>query len=294
MRVLSLFDGMSCGMLALERVGITPSKYYSSEIDKHAIKVSEDNYPDIIRLGDINNWKGWALDWKSIDLLIGGSPCQDFSHAKALGGGDNRVLGLKGDKSSLFYIYLDILNHIKTLNPNVKFLLENTKMKKDSEVQLNTYLGVKGVHINSNLVSFQSRPRIYWTNISVLEPPNDLGISFQDYKDTEYNYCSLFKVNKTPSRIRMWAEGKGTNTISSCANVTYSDKIRCLTTKQDRCPNSGLVAHDDFCRYLTKRELELAQTVPVGYTDCLSYNQASKVLGNGWTVDVISHILKDL
>jgi site-specific DNA-cytosine methylase len=292
MNVLSLFDGMSCGMIALERIGVKVDSYFSSEIDKHAIKVSEDNYPSIIRLGDVTKWKSWDLP--KIDLIIGGSPCQDFSEARAYGSGDREVKGLQGEKSALFYHYLEILRTIKCYNPSVKFLLENTRMKKESEKQLNEYLGVKGLHINSKLLSYQSRPRIYWTNIKGVTEPLDFGVNFQDYKDTDFDYCEQFKVNKTPSRLRMWSDGDGNNSTGSCANVTNKEKIMCLTTKQDRCPNSGLVAHGDFCRYLTRNELEQAQTVPLGFTSCLSYNQASKVLGNGWTVDVISHILKNI
>lgn len=294
MNVLSLFDGMSCGKIALDSLNIEVDKYYASEIDKHAIKVSEYNYPDIIQLGSVENWKLWDIDWNSIDLLIGGSPCQDFSEARAYGSGSRDVKGLEGDKSSLFYYYLDILNHLRSVNPNIKFLLENTKMKKSSEKQLNHYLGVEGVHINSKLLSYQSRPRIYWTNIGKLQPPTDSGVNFQDYKSIDLDYCEQFKVNRTPSRVRMWNGGEGNNSMGSCANVTNSDKVKCLTTKQDRCPNSGLITHGDFCRYLTRDELEGAQTVPKGYTDCLSYNQASKVLGNGWTVVVIAYILKPL
>ncbi len=199
-----------------------------------------------------------------IDLIIGGSPCQDFS---ALNGFLNKKgYGLEGDKSKLFYEYLRIYNEVK---PRF-FLLENVKMKKDSENELNDYLGVNGIHINSNLVSFQNRPRIYWTNIPGVTVPTDRKISFQDYKDTDYEYCSKFKVNKTPSREKMWNNGTiGKDLKSRCPNVTYRDKIDCLTRKQDRSPNSGLIEFEDFCRYLTRREIELAQTLPIGYTDVL-------------------------
>lgn len=293
MNVLSLFDGISCGKVALERIGIKIDSYYSSEIDKHAITVSKDNHPDIIRLGDVTKWRDWSIDWKSIDLLIGGSPCQDFSSAKVLGI-SGEPTGLQGDRSSLFYEYLSILKHIQYKNPKVKFLLENTKMKKDSESQLNNYMGVDGVHINSSLVSFQTRPRIYWTNISKPTQPKDKNINFQDFKDTDFAYCDKHKVKPTPSRLRMWSNGEGNGGIGSCLNVTNREKIRCLTTKQDRCPNSGLVAHGDFCRYLTRNEMELGQTLPKGYTNSVSYNQACKALGNGWTVDIIAHLLKPL
>lgn len=300
MNVLSLFDGMSCGRIALDRLDIKVDKYFASEIDKHAIKVSKANWSDIIHIGDVTkvSYKDGILytefgQYKiEIDLLLGGSPCQDFSTAKAFGQSGETPKGLDGEKSGLFYHYLRILNEIKEWNSEVKWLLENVRMKKESKQQLDSYLGVEGIYINSELVSFQKRPRFYWSNIQ-FDVPEDRGISFQTFKSKSGD-LSKYKLNRTPSRERMWNNGKGGNSSSSCANVTYSDKIYCLTTKQDRCPNSGLVEYEDFCRYLTRTELELAQTVDVGYTDCLSYNQACAVLGNGWTVDVICHILKGL
>lgn len=297
MIVLSLFDGMSCGQIAFDKLGIrfdgVNNKYFASEIKKHAIKVAKNNYPNTIHIGDVTkvSYKNGTLYTENgeyevgeIDYLIGGSPCQDFSVAKL----NNIKYGLEGDKSKLFYEYLRLLREI---NPKY-FLLENVRMKEESKKQLDSYLGVEGRYINSIDFSFQNRPRFYWTNINILpyEPKN---INFQDYKDTDYEYCKQFKVNKTMSRLKMWNNGNGTNNFKTgCANVSNSEKIFCLTRFQDRCPNSGLIEFDDFCRYLTQRELELAQTVPVGYTNCLSYNQAQDVLGDGWTVDVIVHILK--
>jgi DNA (cytosine-5)-methyltransferase 3A len=302
LNVLSLFDGMSCGMIALDRKGIKVKNYYASEVDKHAIKVSKHNWGDkIIHIGDVTkvSYSNGVLytengnyDVGKIDLLIGGSPCQDFSSARAFGNNGSTPLGLEGSKSSLFYHYLRILNEIKKANPDLKWLLENVKMKKDSKRELDDFLGVEGVYINSELVSFQKRARYYWSNLN-FKLPSDKGVNFQDYKEVGSNLGS-YKLNKTPSRLRMWDDGKGGNSSKSCANVTNANKIYCLTTKQDRCPNSGLVEYEDFCRYLTRKELELAQTVPVGYTDCLSYNQACAVLGNGWTVDVIAHIFEGL
>lgn len=291
MIVLSLFDGMSCGQIALNRVGIHATKYYASEIKKSGITTTQLHYPDTVQLGDVTqiSYRDGVLYTKNgeffvghIDLLIGGSPCQDFSILKVGG------LGLKGDKSILFYEYLRLLREI---NPTY-FLLENVKMKKSSICELNTFLMVDGMEINSKLVSFQNRPRLYWTNIPNVIPPEDKHVNFQHFKDSDYAYCSKFKVNKTLSREKMWNCGNGQNSpVGGCSNVTNSEKVYCLTRKQDRSPNSGLIEFDGFCRYLTQRELELAQTVPEGYTKHLSYNQACDLLGDGWTIDVISHIL---
>ena len=297
MNVLSLFDGISCGQVALDRAGIKIDNYYASEIKKHAIRVTQKHFPNTIQIGDVTKvkYKDGILYTENgefkvgkINLLIGGSPCQNFSMARAC---MYEIDGLKGDKSKLFYEYLRIL---KEINPDY-FLLENVKMKKESYEELNSYLGVKGISINSELVSFQKRPRVYWSNIPNITIPEDKHINFQDYKDTDHDYCNQFKVKRTPSREKMWNNGQGRNsTLKSCANVTNSDKVYCLTRKQDRCPNSGLIEFDDFCRYLTRREIELAQTLPIGYTDGLSYNQMQDVCGDGWTVDIIAHIFSFL
>ena len=293
MNLLSLFDGISCGQVALERAGIKVDNYFASEIKKHAIGVTQKHFPNTIQIGDVTKvkYKDGILYTENgefkvgkIDLLIGGSPCQIFSIARTC---MYEIDGLEGDKSKLFYEYLRILHEV---NPDY-FLLENVKMKRESYEQLNKYLGVKGVHINSALVSYQNRPRIYWSNIPNITVPEDKNVNFQDYKDTNHEYCKQFKVNKTSSREKMWHDGKGNNSaMGGCANITNAKKICCLTRKQDRCPNSGLIEFDDFCRYLTRREIELAQTLPIGYTDSLSYNQMQDVCGDGWTVDVIAHI----
>lgn len=293
MKVLSLFDGGSTGLFCFKALGLNP-RYYASEIDKNAIKVSQDNHDNIVRVGDITklSYKDGFLISEyekryigKVDFIIGGSPCQSFSQAAAISGNE---IGLDG-KSKLFYEYLRILNEVKLFNPDVYFLLENVKMKIDSKKQLDEYLGVEGKYLNSELVSYQKRPRYYWTNWH-WDLPQDMGISFQDYKQSEN--LELYKVNRTPSREKMWSNGKGRGGLGSCANVTNSEKIYCLTLKQDRCPNSGLIEYGDFCRYLTRSELEQAQNLPIGYTKSVSYNQAQAVLGNGWTANAIIHILK--
>ncbi|HBY20332.1 MAG TPA: hypothetical protein DEG71_04880 [Clostridiales bacterium] len=269
-----LFDGISCSQVSFKKLGIVTDKCYASEIKKHAITVTQHHFPDTIQIGDINN-----IDfnlYKNIFILMGGSPCQDLSRLKV---GEDRK-GLQGEKSSLFFKYIEALHTIK---PKY-FLLENVIMDKDNEDIISDLLGVKPIRINSNLVSFQNRDRLYWTNIPNVTIPKDKNISFQDFKDTDYEYCKKFKVNKTPSRIKMYEK--------QCPNVTYRDKINCLTCKQDRRNNSGLIDFEDFCRYLTTRELELAQTIPIGYTSMLTKTQSENVLGDCWTVDVITHILK--
>ena len=291
--MLSLFDGISCGHIALERSGIPVKAYYASEIKNIAIKCTMEHYPDTIQIGDVtkvsfadgvlHTEKG-NFEVGEIDLLIGGSPCQDFSLIKQIKTGF--TLGLSGMKSRLFYEYLRLLHEV---NPKY-FLLENVKMSREREQMLNDYLGVKAIHINSALVSYQNRPRFYWTNIPGVEEPQDRHVNFQDYIERDVEKCRIYKVNRTPSRERMWNKGRGHTYLGSCNNVTHSNKIYCITRNQDRFPNSGLVEFEDFCRYLTREEIERGQTLPIGYTDCLTYNQMQDVCGDGWTIDVISHI----
>jgi len=178
MNVLSLFDGISCGMIALQRSGIIVDNYYSSEIDKFAISISKMNYPNIIQLGDVINWKDWKIDWKSIDLLIGGSPCQGFSSS-------GKELNFNDPRSKLFFEFSNILNHIKTFNPNVKFMLENVKMKKEWADVITKYLGVNYIEINSKYFSAQNRVRYYWCNFDIL-PYTDKGILLKDIVEDDY------------------------------------------------------------------------------------------------------------
>lgn len=172
MNVLSLFDGISCGRVALERANINVTKYYASEIDKYAIQVSQNTYSDIIRLGDINNWESWDLDWSSIDLILAGSPCQGFSFA-------GKQLAFEDKRSALFFRFAEILTRVQSVNPAVKFLLENVRMKKDYEHVITSIVGVDPVMINSALVSAQNRKRLYWCNWNV-EQPEDKKILLKD------------------------------------------------------------------------------------------------------------------
>ena len=165
--VLSLFDGMSCGQIALNRAGISYGKYYASEIDKHAIKVTQHNYPNTIQLGSVTDIK--CTDLPKIDLLIGGSPCQGFSFA-------GKGLNFDDPRSKLFFEFVRLLEETK---PKY-FLLENVKMKQEFQDIISKQLGVKPILINSSLVSAQNRERLYWTNIPIQGLPNDKGLFLKD------------------------------------------------------------------------------------------------------------------
>lgn len=299
--VLSLFDGMSCGQIALERAGIKVNSYLASEIDKHAIKVTMENYPNTIQLGDVTKWREWDLP--KIDLIIGGSPCQGFSFS-------GKQLNFDDPRSKLFFEFAEIVANIK---PKY-FLLENVKMKKEYEEVITTYLGVEPIEINSSLVSAQNRVRLYWTNIPDIRQPNDKGINLIDIleSDIEINPGAIRgrKLNKaTILGRRLNSEGKREDynksiPITQCLEVraTNTNKSNCLTTveKDNVLTTMPIGRHPDAFknklpfRYYTVTEYERLQTVPEGYTSVVSDSQRKKMLGNGWTVDVIAHILQHI
>ena len=184
MNILSLFNGMNTGRQALENVGIKVNKYYSSEIKPYAIQLTQHHFPDTIQVGDVTKWKEWDIDWESIDLVLSGSPCQDLSAA-------GKRAGINGKKSSLFFVFIEILEHIKSLNPKVLFLQENVGSASKLDVGImSRALGVYPVRINSSLVTAQLRDRYYWSNIKTKETmfdvvtdipqPKDKGIMFKD------------------------------------------------------------------------------------------------------------------
>lgn len=285
MNVLSLFDGISCGMVALERAGIPVDTYYASEIEPNAIKVSKKNYPNIIQLGDVTKWREWDIDWSSIDLLIGGSPCQGFSSS-------GKGLNFEDPRSKLFFEYVNILNHIKQFNPKVKFMLENVKMKDEWSNIISDYLGVSFKEINSKYFSAQNRVRRYWTNFEIL-PYIDKGIKLADIVDDEY-------IHSAAKRTRPIANENHRKSL--CLEVNGIEKAMCLVTvnlnnlltplPKGRYIDCG--EHDYPYRVMSPREMERLQTVPEGYVGDITSNKAAKLLGNGWTVDVIAHIFKGL
>ena len=275
MNVLSLFDGISAGQVALERAGITVNNYYAAEIDKYAIKVTQANYPDTIQLGDVTKWRDWDIDWASIDLLIGGSPCQGFSFA-------GKQLAFDDPRSKLFFVYVDILNHIRSVNPSVKFLLENVKMKKEYLDIISEHLGVEPVFINSALVSAQNRQRYYWANWRITQP-DDKGILLADViesgaVDRDKSYCIDACYYKGGS-LKNYLEKKRRQLA-----LRQSEQRLCVFEQDDDRP----------VRKLTPIECERLQTFPDGYTAHVSNTQRYKALGNSWTVDVVAHIFRQL
>lgn len=310
LNVLSLFDGMSAGMLALERAGIDVNNYFASEIDKHAIKVSKANYPNIIQLGDVQSIDVSTLP--KIDLLIGGSPCQGFSMA-------GKQIAFDDPRSMLYFEYERILKELRVINPNIKFILENVKMKQEFKDVITSRLGVEPIAINSNLVSAQNRYRLYWTNLEVSQL-QDKGIQLIDILDEEVDQKYFIKAGRL-QWLKTFGELKEKNgyvafnpTKAKCLtvrgepswNTTYilqwphgsnkgglraiDGKTPALTTSS--WPANNLLLNEGLVRKLTPRECEKLQTVPVDYTSSVSDSQRYKMLGNGWTIDVIAHILK--
>ncbi len=355
--VFSLFDGMSCGQLALKKSGVPIGIYHASEIDKWAIKVTKKNFPFTIQMGDITKLEDWRLEVIrkeiGIDLVMGGSPCQGFSFA-------GKNLNFEDPRSKLFFDFVRVL---KILKPKY-FLLENVRMKKESQDIISEYLGVEPVAINSNLVSAQNRHRLYWTNIP-FDMPKDKGIVLSDIledgvTDREKSHCldaNYFKGGNLKSyfkkhRRQLVFNNKGgairgrydkDGKIKQQLELRPDDKTNSLTTVQKdnvvvRVPElksafgaciqvgeADLKGHDIIKRVysrkgkaptlttmggghrepkvivdeltwrkLTPLECERLQTVPDGYTEGVSNTQRYKMLGNGWTVDVVAHILKGI
>ena len=378
MNVLSLFDGMSCGRIALDRLGIPVDKYYASEIDKYAIQVSEANYPDIIRLGDVCDVK--AEDLESIDLLIAGSPCQGFSFA-------GKQLAFDDPRSALFFEFVRLLKECK---PKY-FLLENVRMKKEFLDVITEQVGVEPIMINSALVSAQNRVRYYWTNIPGIEQPEQRGIVLRDILETreidglsdkaiaymnrssdkwsggktrkdiyikdqnEKSNCLTANMHKgvpygviavdKPIQVgtaidinghdvlkRVYSPDGKSPTVNTCQGGNREPKVitggairgraydkegkridrdgisvankttQMLELRKDNKSNaittvgkdSLVVENEVYWRKLTPLECERLQTLPDNYTNHVSNSQRFRMLGNGWTIETITHIFKNM
>jgi DNA-cytosine methyltransferase len=397
MKVLSCFDGMSCGQIAFERAGIPIEKYYASEIDKYAIQVTQANYPETIQLGSITEWQTWDIE--KPDIIIGGSPCQGFSFA-------GKGLNFEDERSKLFFVFVDILKHYK---PKY-FLLENVVMKKEHNDVISSILGeiypecvqqtelfrtgrLEPIQINSALVSAQNRQRLYWTNIPGIEQPEDKGILLKDIidnatTDKDKSYCldanywkgaskeqsdlkcrrqlvlkdlgnriigvqndkkhstasehvyhkendkgslvfahvpkiitggafrgrnpentsdrtpgaptmQRLEINETGKSNALTNVSKDSLVISNynCDNPVNieTEKMNCLRAQAGGITKGiGITTDNITWRKLTPVECERLQTVPDNYTNHVSNSQRYKMLGNGWTVDVIAHIFKNI
>ena len=366
--VLSLFNGMNTLRQAMENVGIPVKKYYSSEIKPYAIKLTQHHFPDTIQLGDITKWREWDIDWSEITFIGSGSPCQDLSIA-------GKRAGLSGDKSSLFYTFIDILEYVKGLNPNVKFLQENVGSANIIDVGImSRQLRVYPVRINSNLVVAQNRDRYYWSNIRTkqygmfgdlvtdIPQPKDRNVYLKDIiesgnvdkekatailesqsrcvvnqkslkqradkdfitvvkeviqlnsstesgKTQPYQQNRVYDINGLFPAICTTNNGliqvkeattKGFVEVGKgdCVDLAYPEgktrRGRLMTNKSNCLMEAGNEFYTNngyYLRKLTQTELERLQGFPDGYTSILSYGQAASVLGDGWTLPIIEHIL---
>lgn len=308
MKVLSLFDGISCARVALERAGISVEAYYASEIDKYAIQVSQKNYPDIKHFGDV---RGMDREWQQvvlpqeIDLLCGGSPRQDLSIAKK----DRK--GLDGERSGLFWEYVRILREVK---PKY-FILENVaSMPKEAKEIITRELGVEPIMINAALVSAQNRKRLFWTNIPNVTQPEDRGILLKDILEEGdfYGLYSDYNNSTTYDKARTLGTGCGVTRSATCQQVItkpvriakigkggQGDRVYSVEGKSVNLSangggcgaKTGLYAVKDFVRKLTPTECERLQGLEDGYTEGISNTQRYKCLGNAFNVDVVAHIL---
>lgn len=303
MNVMSLFDGMSCGRLALERAGLPVTTYRASEIDKYAIKIAQKNYPDTIQIGDVESLSD-GRSYPQMDLLLGGSPCQGFSFAGS-------QLNFDDPRSKLFWRYVWFLKE----NKPEYFLLENVRMNQKSQDIISRALGVEPVAINSNLVSAQNRYRLYWTNIP-FEMPEDKGIKLKDILedgcvDRDKAHCldaNYFKggnlkqyFEKHRRQLVFSDDGLCHVGDADLKGHGYNRRVYHPEGKAPSlCASSGgnlepkTITSETTWRKLTPIECERLQTVPDNYTEGVSNTQRYKMLGNGWTVDVIAHILRGI
>ena len=279
MNVVSLFNGMNTGRQALENVGIKVNKYYSSEIKPYAIELTQHHFPDTIQVGDVTKWKEWNIDWKSIDLILSGSPCQDLSAA-------GKRAGINGSKSSLFFVFVEILEHIKTLNPNVLFLQENVGSASKLDVGImSRALNLYPVRINSKLVTAQLRDRYYWSNIKTKETmfdivtdilqPKDLGIMLQDIITS-----GNVDRNKSLCIIERYIGAVPKN----------EQAIQKFLINRVEFGSYTVVLENNLYRPFNKIEMCRLQGFPDDYCNILTTAKAGSLLGDGWTLPIIEHI----
>jgi site-specific DNA-cytosine methylase len=281
MNVVSLFNGMNTGRQALENVGIKVDKYYSSEIKPYAIELTQHHFPDTIQVGDVTKWREWDIDWKTIDLVLSGSPCQDLSAA-------GKRAGINGTKSSLFFTFVEILEHIKLLNPKVLFLQENVGSASKLDVGImSRALGVYPCRINSKLVVAALRDRYYWTNIKTKKTMFDIVTDIPQPKDKGIMFSDIL-TSGTTKRKKSCCLLEGTISKNNSKDI-FTDNWQKYLKKR---PQSMviLINENDLVRLPNKIEMCRLQGFPDDYCDIVSYENTGSLLGDGWTLPIIEHI----
>jgi DNA (cytosine-5)-methyltransferase 3A len=326
MNVVSLFNGMNTGRQALKNIGVKVDKYYSSEIKPYAIELTQHHFSDTIQVGDVTKWREWDIDWQSVDLILSGSPCQDLSIA-------GKQKGINGSRSVLFFTFVDILNHIKSLNPNVLFLQENVGSAPSKDVGImSRALGVYPCQINSNLLVAQNRNRLYWSNIITkktmfdvvtdIPQPKDRKIFLKDIIESgftdkqkadtiqEREYKNLYKdLDKLKIHIEKKTKQGFMPPLHIKEVIQVSDSKESYGKQpyqQNRIydakgiypalltQSNGFIKDNYTVRNLTKGEFCKLQGFPPNYCDILPLSKAISLLGDGWTLPVIEHIFSFL
>jgi site-specific DNA-cytosine methylase len=287
-----LFDGISCGQAAFNKAGIKIDNYYASEINEDSIYITQKNFPNTIQLGDVTKLQEEQLKkLPKIDILIGGSPCQGFSLA-------GKQLNFNDTRSRLFFEYVRILNWLRQHNnPNILFLLENVKMKQWCVDIISEKLGVEPIEINSVLVSAQRRERLYWTNIKEIEQPESKNIKIKDIiYDNTYKVFTDERIEKTKKFTKNYVKwdlsGKGYG--SQQDRAYYLDGTMCTLPHAQPTNKLNIYLGGDKYRRCHPIEAERLQTLPDNYTEGLTDAKRLAAIGDGWTVDVIAHILKHI
>lgn len=282
MKILSLFDGMACCRIALEKLGVNVDAYYASEIDKHAIKVAQSNWPDNVQLGDITRWQEWDIDWSSIGLVTGGFPCQSWSLA-------GKQLGDKDERGMLFWTMLDVMKKVREHNPNAHFLIENVKMKNEFEEYIthHTKQALGEVHkilINSSIVAPYDRPRYYWTSFPCTQP-DPVDLFFVDVVGDDL-------VPMSDGWHKWWDKNKEFQLSKKYSKVNgFGDKGICMTARQYASWNGNFIDVNGVIHKPNKAALARLVGAKELYFYTATQRQAELMAGNGWTVDVIVHLL---
>jgi site-specific DNA-cytosine methylase len=280
--VVSLFNGMNTGRLALENCGFSVGKYYSSEIKKSAIKLTQHHYPDTIQVGDVTQWKSWEIDWSSIDLILSGSPCQDLSVA-------GKRTGVQGDKSSLFFTFIEILEHCRSFNPNVKFMQENVGSADVNDIGvMSRELGVYPVRINSSLLTAQMRDRYYWTNIRTKKTLFDEEVDIPQPIDRGITFASILESGSADREKSTALCERYRDTFYADNDSEISQNYLRKRSEKSICP--VVIQPNGLLRTLSKIEMCRLQGFPDNYCDSISRRDTASLLGDGWTLPVIEHI----